>query len=61
MCEPTQTHGKTARGPDRETEGHERSASEERAMKRIFGVRKERPPPPSLDDASNSLNSRGDK
>lgn len=29
-------------------------------MKRIFGVRKEKPPPPSLDDASNSLNSRGD-
>jgi len=29
-------------------------------MKRIFGVRKEKAPPPSLDDASNSLNSRGD-
>lgn len=30
-------------------------------MKRIFGVRKEKPPPPSLEDATTNINARGDK
>ncbi|KDD77069.1 Snf7-like protein [Helicosporidium sp. ATCC 50920] len=29
-------------------------------MKRIFGFRKERPPPPTLEQASDKINSRGD-
>uniref|UniRef100_A0A7S1HQ88 Charged multivesicular body protein 5 n=2 Tax=Eukaryota TaxID=2759 RepID=A0A7S1HQ88_9EUKA len=29
-------------------------------MKRIFGVRKEKAPPPSLDDATTNINARGD-
>uniref|UniRef100_A0A061R017 Charged multivesicular body protein 5 n=1 Tax=Tetraselmis sp. GSL018 TaxID=582737 RepID=A0A061R017_9CHLO len=29
-------------------------------MKRIFGTKKEKPPPPSVEDATSSLNNRGD-
>ena len=30
------------------------------SMKRLFGVRKDKAPPPSLEDASGSLQNRGD-
>ena len=29
-------------------------------MKRIFGTKKEKPPPPTLEEATGRLNTRGD-